>query len=192
MTSRAERAVVLAVLLGFTILSILLVEGQETAQAERDDLQRVYEQVTNQPVPTVTVRVKSPPKTLPPKTIKVTVTPRAERASRSQAKRATIQAKADSTGRPTGLWLELAKCESGADLKKNTGNGYYGAYQFSQSTWEGFLGTQYSPTPLGATWAEQTFIAYRIWLHPRQGWTNGFPGCGVKMGRPTMPEVPKP
>jgi hypothetical protein len=99
-------------------------------------------------------------------------------------------AKVSSAGRPTGLWLALAKCESGANPKRNSGNGYYGAYQFSQSTWEGFKGTRFAPTPLQATWAEQTFVAYRIWLHPKQGWKNGFPGCGKKMGYPVMPKVP--
>jgi hypothetical protein len=174
-----------------TALLIGTTMGQEQAQADRDELRYRLDQATSQPTPTITVTVKAPPKTLPPKTVKVTVRV-TERASRSNARSSVSPAKADSSGRPTGLWLELAKCESGANLTRNSGNGYYGAYQFSQSTWEGFLGTQYSPTPLGASWAEQTFIAYRIWLHPRQGWDNGFPGCGAKMGYPTMPEVAKP
>lgn len=34
------------------------------------------------------------------------------------------------------LWLsKLRTCESGGNYQDNTGNGYYGAYQFSQSTW---------------------------------------------------------
>jgi hypothetical protein len=165
----------------------------DTKDEQKIDAERRYEQIRNKPVPTVTqtVKVTLPPKTLPPKTVEVTVRV-TERASRSNAKRTPNRTRISSSGRPTGLWLELAKCESGANLTRNSGNGYYGAYQFSQSTWEGFLGTQYSPTPLGASWAEQTFIAYRIWLHPKQGWANGFPGCGAKMGYPTMPQVAKP
>lgn len=34
-------------------------------------------------------------------------------------------------------WLyKLRMCESGGNYRTNTGNGYYGAYQFSQSTWD--------------------------------------------------------
>ncbi len=35
-----------------------------------------------------------------------------------------------------GSWLlKLRNCESGGNYQENTGNGYYGAYQFSPSTW---------------------------------------------------------
>ena len=34
-----------------------------------------------------------------------------------------------------GVWLELRECESGDNYQADTGNGYYGAYQFSASTW---------------------------------------------------------
>ena len=35
-----------------------------------------------------------------------------------------------------GSWLlKLRLCESGGNYQDNTGNGYYGAYQFSPSTW---------------------------------------------------------
>jgi hypothetical protein len=34
-------------------------------------------------------------------------------------------------------WLsKLRQCESGGNYQTNTGNGYYGAYQFSLSTWQ--------------------------------------------------------
>lgn len=33
-------------------------------------------------------------------------------------------------------WDAVAQCESGGDWAINTGNGYYGGLQFSQSTWE--------------------------------------------------------
>ncbi len=32
--------------------------------------------------------------------------------------------------------LQLRRCESGNNYKINTGNGYYGAYQFRKSTWD--------------------------------------------------------
>ncbi|MEA2826992.1 MAG: resuscitation-promoting factor RpfA, partial [Actinomycetota bacterium] len=37
---------------------------------------------------------------------------------------------------PGGDFAALADCESGGDYSINTGNGYYGAYQFSLSTWQ--------------------------------------------------------
>lgn len=40
-------------------------------------------------------------------------------------------------GNSGGVWLELRRCESSDNYAENTGNGFYGAYQFSQSTWTG-------------------------------------------------------
>lgn len=40
-----------------------------------------------------------------------------------------------SPGGAGGVWLQLRECESGNNYRANTGNGFYGAYQFSQSTW---------------------------------------------------------
>jgi hypothetical protein len=34
-----------------------------------------------------------------------------------------------------GNWLRLRECESGNNYRENTGNGYYGGYQFSEQTW---------------------------------------------------------
>ena len=36
---------------------------------------------------------------------------------------------------PTHNWDGVAQCESGGNWSINTGNGYYGGLQFSQSTW---------------------------------------------------------
>ncbi|WP_439658790.1 transglycosylase family protein [Lentzea sp. HUAS TT2] len=33
-------------------------------------------------------------------------------------------------------WDRIAQCESGSNWSTNTGNGYYGGLQFSQSTWQ--------------------------------------------------------
>jgi hypothetical protein len=35
-----------------------------------------------------------------------------------------------------GVWLQLRECESGDNYAENTGNGYYGAYQFDLGTWQ--------------------------------------------------------
>ena len=42
-------------------------------------------------------------------------------------------------------WSGVAQCESGGNWSINTGNGYYGGLQFSQSTWAGYGGTAYAP-----------------------------------------------
>ena len=48
-----------------------------------------------------------------------------------------------------GVWAGLRQCESGGNYADNTGNGYYGAYQFSLATWHGlgFPGCRRTPRP---------------------------------------------
>ena len=41
-------------------------------------------------------------------------------------------------------WNKVAACESSGDWSINTGNGYYGGLQFTQSTWEAYGGTAYA------------------------------------------------
>ena len=48
---------------------------------------------------------------------------------------------AQAAGSLSGWLLTLRLCESGGNYQTNTGNGYYGAYQFSIATWTtGILG----------------------------------------------------
>jgi hypothetical protein len=37
-------------------------------------------------------------------------------------------------------WYRLRLCEAGNDYTKNTGNGYFGAYQYSNATWNKYAG----------------------------------------------------
>ena len=41
-------------------------------------------------------------------------------------------------------WNKVAACESSNNWSINTGNGYYGGLQFTQSTWEAYGGTAYA------------------------------------------------
>ena len=70
-----------------------------------------------------------------------------------------------------GVWAQLRKCESGGNYSENSGNGYYGAYQFALSTWSslglGGLPSQASP-------AIQDIAAIR--LQTRAGWRS-WPMC---------------
>jgi hypothetical protein len=37
--------------------------------------------------------------------------------------------------RARGVWLQLRECESSNKYAENSGNGYYGVYQFSAVSW---------------------------------------------------------
>lgn len=77
---------------------------------------------------------------------------------------------------PAGVWADLAECESGGDPATNTGNGYYGLYQFSAQTWQAMGG---SGLPSENSAAEQTRIAQK--LQAQSGWGQ-WPGCAAKLG----------
>ncbi|MDX3666883.1 transglycosylase family protein [Streptomyces europaeiscabiei] len=59
-------------------------------------------------------------------------------------------------------WDKVAACESTNDWNINTGNGYYGGLQFSQSTWEAFGGTAYAARADLATKEQQIAIAEKV------------------------------
>lgn len=75
-----------------------------------------------------------------------------------------------------GVWAQLAQCESGGDPKTNTGNGFYGMYQFTLETWQSLGGTGY---PHEADAATQTAMAKK--LQAQAGWGQ-WPGCADKLG----------
>lgn len=79
---------------------------------------------------------------------------------------------------PESTWDELARCESGGDWNTNTGNGYFGGVQFSQSTWEGYGGTAYASRPDLATREQQIAIAERTLAG--QGW-DAWPTCSARI-----------
>lgn len=62
-------------------------------------------------------------------------------------------------------FAQLRQCESGNNYSINTGNGYYGAYQFNQSTWASVGG---SGLPSNASPAEQD--ARALTLYNQRGW----------------------
>lgn len=83
---------------------------------------------------------------------------------------------ADLGSAPDGVWAALAQCESGGNPATNTGNGYYGLYQFSLGTWQSVGGTG---LPSEATAAEQTMRAQI--LQQRAGWGQ-WPHCARQLG----------
>ncbi len=60
---------------------------------------------------------------------------------------------------PDSTWDAVAQCESSGNWSINTGNGYYGGLQFSQSTWEAYGGTQYAARADLATKDQQIAVA---------------------------------
>lgn len=59
-------------------------------------------------------------------------------------------------------WDAVAQCESGGNWSTNTGNGYYGGLQFSQSSWAAAGGTQYAARADLATKAQQIAAAEKL------------------------------
>ena len=59
-------------------------------------------------------------------------------------------------------------CESNDRYGINTGNGYYGAWQFAYGTWRGSGGTRYESHAHKAPKFAQDHIAWKLWT--RSGW----------------------
>jgi hypothetical protein len=92
-------------------------------------------------------------------------------AKRAAAKAEAAQATAGAST-AAGHMQAIAACESGGNYSTNTGNGFYGAYQFTQSTWESVGGTG---NPAAASPAEQDRRA--AMLYAQQG-SSPWPVCG--------------
>lgn len=76
-------------------------------------------------------------------------------------------------------WDAIAQCESGGNWAINTGNGYYGGLQFSQSTWNGYGGQQYASRADLATRDQQIAVAEKV--KAGQG-IGAWPVCGAHAG----------
>ena len=81
-----------------------------------------------------------------------------------------------SSGGAGGVWLQLRECESGNNYQANTGNGFYGAYQFSESTWAklGYPGRPDLEPP-----GMQDAAAQK--LQSESGWGQ-WPACSAALG----------
>lgn len=73
-------------------------------------------------------------------------------------------------------WQLLRFCEAGGDYSRNSGNGFYGAYQFNLSTWGNYGGYRFpheAPPEVQDAKARDT--------QARRGW-NPWPACSRKLG----------
>jgi len=73
-------------------------------------------------------------------------------------------------------WAQLRYCEAGGDYTKNTGNGYYGAYQYNLGTWNNYAGyarPDLAPPAIQDAKARATQSA--------RGWSP-WPACARRLG----------
>ncbi len=109
---------------------------------------------------------------------------RQQRASRSGTRQRVVPAPTPSprpvtaAARPNDdqLWQRLRNCEAGGRYDRNSGNGYYGAYQFSAGTWRnlGYKGLPHEAPP-----GVQDEAARK--LQARSGWGQ-WPACARRIG----------
>ncbi|MGW7257410.1 transglycosylase family protein [Streptomyces sp. NPDC054834] len=76
-------------------------------------------------------------------------------------------------------WNKVAACESSGNWSINTGNGYYGGLQFTQSTWEAYGGTAYAARADLATRDQQIAVAEKVLDGQGPG---AWPVCSVHAG----------
>lgn len=96
---------------------------------------------------------------------------------------------------PTGMadaatssaWDAVAKCESTNNWSINTGNGFFGGLQFTQSTWNEFGGRQFAPRADLATRQQQITIAEKVLAAQGKG---AWPVCGKGLGSATSRPQP--
>ncbi|NEB75616.1 transglycosylase family protein [Streptomyces sp. SID14478] len=90
----------------------------------------------------------------------------------------TGSASAAPAAAPTGSWDSVAQCESGGNWAANTGNGFSGGLQFTQSTWAAYGGTQYAANAHQASKGEQINVANKVLASQGKG---AWPHCGVNL-----------
>ncbi|MFJ8105909.1 transglycosylase family protein [Streptomyces sp. NPDC096132] len=76
-------------------------------------------------------------------------------------------------------WNKVAACESSNNWHINTGNGFYGGLQFTQSTWEAYGGKRYAQRADLATKDQQIAVAEKVLDGQGPG---AWPVCSVRAG----------
>jgi resuscitation-promoting factor RpfA len=73
-------------------------------------------------------------------------------------------------------WTAIANCESSGNWAADTGNGFYGGLQFTQSTWDAYGGQQYASSANEASEADQITVAEAVLAGQGIG---AWPVCGA-------------
>ncbi len=84
-----------------------------------------------------------------------------------------------------GLLYKLRMCEAGGNYQRNSGNGYYGAYQFSISTWNRW-NTGYERADLAPASVQDEYVLKNA-LASKGGFWSQHPGCSTKLSLPKFP-----
>ncbi|MER6910243.1 transglycosylase family protein [Streptomyces sp. NPDC000594] len=84
-------------------------------------------------------------------------------------------------------WEKVAACESTNQWKINTGNGYFGGLQFTQSTWDAYGGRDYAPRADLASRDQQIAVAERVLKGQGPG---AWPNCSQRAGLVRGGEAP--
>jgi LysM repeat protein len=86
-------------------------------------------------------------------------------------------------------WTGVAQCESGGNWHINTGNGFYGGLQFTESTWLGLGGGAFASRADLATPDQQVQIAEKVLASQGIG---AWPVCGKHLTGGTTPVAAAP
>jgi LysM repeat protein len=154
------------------------------AKANNVTIQRLYD--ANKAIkdpdlifPDQKIRVPDPSETLKHRempTNAATTQVAATETKAAQTSRSTARATYHSG---SSIWDKIAACESGGNWSINTGNGYYGGLQFTQSTWEAYGGLSYASRADLASRSAQITVAEKV--QASQGW-GAWPVCSYKAG----------
>ncbi|PJM92989.1 LysM peptidoglycan-binding domain-containing protein [Streptomyces sp. CB01373] len=88
---------------------------------------------------------------------------------------APLMAVGDASAATASQWDAVARCESGGNWSINTGNGFYGGLQFTNSTWAGYGGTSYASRADLASKSQQIAVAEKVLAGQGKG---AWPVCG--------------
>ncbi|MFF4690333.1 transglycosylase family protein [Streptomyces sp. NPDC001307] len=89
---------------------------------------------------------------------------------------APLMAAGNASAATASEWDKVAQCESGGNWSINTGNGFYGGLQFTNSTWAAYGGTAYAARADLATKAQQIAVAEKVLKGQGKG---AWPVCGT-------------
>ena len=98
---------------------------------------------------------------------------------------APLMAAGNASAASVQTWDAVAQCESGGNWSINTGNGYYGGLQFSQSSWAAAGGTKYASRADLATKGQQIAVAEKLLaIQGRGAWACAGPAGAYGSGNP--------
>lgn len=128
-------------------------------------------------VPSTTTTSDTTTTAAPPTSVAVAERTTTTRASRSSARQRPAVPVPSAAAGSEAVWACIRRLESGGNYRANTGNSHYGAYQFSQATWDS-MHTGYARADLAPP-AVQDDAARR--LQARSGWSQWTTArrCGV-------------